>query len=116
MKIQFTKSVELEVITNYYEGLDSFDSCNESFQADETIEVEQIADYDDTVDLQFGNGSVSLSVPKDCFSILYPEDGINLSITFSAEDRDTLMKLRLQDDSGIIDHILDHIEEKLEQL
>jgi hypothetical protein len=46
----------------------------------------------------------------------YPEEGVCLSITFSLDDYKTLMKLRLQDDSGIVDHILDHLDEKLETM
>ena len=116
MKIKFTQPVELEVITNYYENLDSFDSVNETFTSGEVVDVEQIAENDNSIDIQFGNGSVSLSVPKECFKILYPEDGICLSITFSAEDYDTLMSARQNDTSGIIDHILDHLDEKLEEV
>jgi hypothetical protein len=48
--------------------------------------------------------------------VKYPSEGVNVSITVSKEDYNSLMDLRLQDDSGIIDHTLDHIEEKLEQL
>ena len=69
MRIQFTQDIELEVITNYYEDTDSIDSYNETFNAGDEVEVEIFSEDYNSVDIQYPNGSVTLSLSDEHFKI-----------------------------------------------
>lgn len=68
MKIKFTEDVELEVVTNYNEVNDSVDTNNETFKKGETVDVDILAQHEQTSTLQFGDGSTTYNVPNQWFT------------------------------------------------
>ena len=69
-KIEILEDIELEIIETYNEETDEADSYSETFMKGNTEEVDIINSNEDFVDFQFGDGSVSLGVPKNVFRII----------------------------------------------
>lgn len=63
--IRFRNRVVLEVIENYDEYTEVIESTEEVFEQGEQVDADVFAQQDDTVDIQFADGSVALSVTKD---------------------------------------------------
>lgn len=70
MKIRWLCRMELPVIINYDEQADAGDTETEVVKVGEIDEVDLFGEEGDLVNMQFGNGSVSLSVPRDAFEVL----------------------------------------------
>jgi ubiquinone/menaquinone biosynthesis C-methylase UbiE len=70
MWIRWKNEVHLEVVTNYDENNDVADTEQEVFKPNETMEVDVLEDHGDTVDIQFGDGSVAFNVEKTWFEVV----------------------------------------------
>lgn len=83
MKIQWKEDVELEICNcseecdyddeDCEDEDDCFETSCETAKAGEIEEVDILNDEDeggDSVDMQFGNGSVAYGVPRDSFDII----------------------------------------------
>jgi len=67
MKIRWLDNVDLSVVYHYEEETDIPDEGFEIVQKDEINEVDILEDKGNTVDMQFGNGSVAFNVKKKWF-------------------------------------------------
>jgi hypothetical protein len=63
-KLIFLEDIELEIVENYDEEDDSYESVDEVFHKGEEIDDVDIMDkHDDFFNVQFGDGSVAFGVP-----------------------------------------------------
>jgi len=76
MKIKFKEDCELEVVETYDEVLDEVDSSMETFKAGEIVEIDIFGRDEEanTVDIQFGDGDVALSLSCDWFEEIASDD------------------------------------------
>ncbi len=92
--IRFNQDTELTLITDYDEENDNITGEEtEVFKAGEPVDAEIIAwiNGGEYVDLQFGDGSVALTVQRDCFThlrdhLFSPETNCCVHCGISAED------------------------------
>ena len=81
MKIKFVCPVEIEVFESFDEALDDGETSTEAFQAGDIVEFDvidhpqrmidgQLVDDINTVNVQFGNGSVSFGISKEWYEEL----------------------------------------------
>jgi len=69
--IRFRTDTTLQVVTEFDEKNDNIvDEVEEHFKAGDKAEADIFSEDGDYVDLQFGDGSVALSVLRDCFETL----------------------------------------------
>ena len=69
--IRFKEDIELTIVTDYDVTMDNIiDETTQVFKAGEDVDAD-IFHEDDTnyVDIQFGDGSVALSVQRECFEV-----------------------------------------------
>jgi hypothetical protein len=76
MTIKFLKECELEVIESVDDD-DNVESTMETFHVNDTFDVDRYGDEEDGSDqnrwdLQFGNGSCILGVPRILFEVIKP--------------------------------------------
>lgn len=62
--IKFIKDAELEVTESYDEEADFAETHTETFRAGESVEADVFDDRGDSVNVQFGDGSVVYGLPK----------------------------------------------------
>lgn len=67
MKIRFTENCEIQVILTINEELDDIENFNESFKICDVVEVDVLEEHAEKIDVQFGDGSVTYGLPKNCF-------------------------------------------------
>ena len=67
MKIRWLDNIDLSVVYNYEEETDIPDEGFEIVEKGEINEVDILEDKGNTVDMQFGNGSVAFNVKKKWF-------------------------------------------------
>jgi hypothetical protein len=67
--IKFLKSIELEIIESI-DNEDNIESSPEMFYQDEIFEVDVIDQNEDTISIQFGDGSCVYSIPKIILEII----------------------------------------------
>lgn len=67
MKIRWIQSVELEIFINYDEDEDQGETDTVSFAVGDEGEVDIIGGGEGIVDMQFGDGSVALTVSRELF-------------------------------------------------
>ena len=74
MKIQFRDSVILSVIENFDEETEEVNESQELFSEEHTYEVDVFGENEvlNTIDIQFGDGSVVFGVGRDSINILEP--------------------------------------------
>lgn len=73
-KLTFLKDIELEVVENYDEDDDSYESVDEIFHKGEEIDDVDIMDkHDEFFNVQFGDGSVAYGVPYAAVQITEEE-------------------------------------------
>ncbi|MAH32738.1 MAG: hypothetical protein CMG78_12155 [Marinobacter sp.] len=70
MKIRFKETVELDIVANYEEDGDTFDTELEVISVGDEHEVDVIEDKGDAIDIQFGDGSMALNVQKAWFTFI----------------------------------------------
>jgi hypothetical protein len=70
MKIQWLDNIDLSVVYNYEEKSDVADEGFEIVKKGEINEVDVLEDKGNTVDMQFGNGSVAFNVQKKWFETI----------------------------------------------
>jgi len=72
MKIIWLEDVELEIVNSYDENYDIIDTDHIIVKQGEEDEVDIIdkSINGNFMDIQFGNGSVGVGVPKDYFKII----------------------------------------------
>jgi hypothetical protein len=69
--IKFKQDIRLEVIEGFDERTDMIiDKVEESFKAGEKVDAEIYSEHGNYVDLQYGDGSITLGVPKDSFEVI----------------------------------------------
>jgi len=60
----------LEAVNAYDEKWDEADTSNETFKAGVKHEVDITEDHGESVDMQFGDGSMIYNVPKAIFKVV----------------------------------------------
>lgn len=70
MKIRFRETVELEVFNSYDEENDAPDTDNEVFSVGDEHDVDIIEDKGQSIDVQFGDGSMAFNVMKAWFEFI----------------------------------------------
>lgn len=70
MIIKLKEAIEIEVVESYDDETEEVVSCGETFEAGEELDVDIFNDHSDTVDVQFGDGSVTYNLPKSTFTII----------------------------------------------
>ena len=69
--ITFNKDITLQVVEGFDEKTDTITSLTvETFKKGEKVDADVYSENDFTVDIQFGDGSVSIGVPKDSFQVI----------------------------------------------
>lgn len=68
--IKFKQDTQIEVITSFDEATDKPTIEIETFKAGEKVDGEIISENGELVDVQFGDGSVSLGIQRNLFEIL----------------------------------------------
>ena len=70
--IKFNQEITLNIIEDFDEENDMItQECQETFKPGEIADADIYTFSDDgTVDLQFADGSVALSVPENCFEVI----------------------------------------------
>ncbi len=74
-EIEWQVDAELEIVSTYDEETDVAETSNELFSQGTRSEVDIIEDNGETVDIQFGDGSMAFGVSKVCFRRLKPQTG-----------------------------------------
>jgi len=64
MLILFINDAEIEVVESFDERTETLQTVNERIAAGQQLDVDVLDEYDDSVDIQFGDGSCAFSVPK----------------------------------------------------
>jgi hypothetical protein len=67
MILTFAKQTSLIVVESYNEPEDRVETVDVDFDESETIEVDILEVREDSVDIQFGDGSVAFAIPIECF-------------------------------------------------
>lgn len=70
MKIQFVKDTELQIVENYDEETDTTVDSSEIFFKGTIEEVDVFGEYEDTIDIQFGDGSCAYAVDCSNFTVI----------------------------------------------
>lgn len=65
MILKFKDDVELTVVTNLDEETDSIEEELEIFLIGDEVEVDILEEKEDSIDVQFGNGSCAYNVLKE---------------------------------------------------
>jgi prepilin-type processing-associated H-X9-DG protein len=73
MKIQFKNTVQLEVCESYDEEQDKGNFSLETFPPDEIHDVDLLTDHGETINIQFGDGSVCFCIPKTIYTVIEPD-------------------------------------------
>ena len=71
--LRFRKEYTVQVIENFDEKTDQItDQTEETFKQGEEVDADIYEEREDvgTVDIQFGDGSICLGVPKDCIEVI----------------------------------------------
>jgi len=67
MKAKWLQDVDLNVVESYDEKTDTTVESSEAFKKDEVVEFDIFDDRGDSVNIQFGDGSVAYGVFKKFF-------------------------------------------------
>lgn len=70
MKIKFPDACEVEIVESYDEATDTAETSEEQFQAGDIEDVEFLEDHGESVDVQFGDGSVAYNLLKEFFEVI----------------------------------------------
>ena len=70
MDIMWLQETDLTIVTNFDEENEVADEDNQMVSEGDCDDVDIIEDKEDTVDMQFGNGSVAFNVSKELFRIM----------------------------------------------
>lgn len=83
MKIKFKDETLLEIVESYDEENDHTETKDETFEAGEIHDVDLCDDRGDTINIQFGDGSMCYGLPKDAIEFV----GNNGHITYRELER-----------------------------
>jgi hypothetical protein len=67
MVIQWNQDVELELVNDFDEATETWDTSNEIFKKGEEVNVDIFDETEKFGSIQFGSGSVAFNVPKELF-------------------------------------------------
>ena len=90
MKVKWLQDVSLNVTETFDEETDTADEYTVNFKQDEVTEFDIFDDRGDTVNIQFGDGSVAYGVPKSLYEIIDIE-----------EEAEELEQLRRDEKNGL---------------
>jgi hypothetical protein len=69
--IAFKQDTQLEVVISFDEKHDTIaEQAQETFKAGEPVDAEIISENGEFVDLQYGDGTVSIGVQRDSFDVI----------------------------------------------
>lgn len=69
MLIRWKYDIELNVIKSFDEEIETADENPETFKQNTSSAVDIIEDNGESVDMQFGDGSMAYNVPKTIFTV-----------------------------------------------
>jgi hypothetical protein len=70
MKVKWLQRVNLTVVESYDAKHDKTEESSEVFEKDEVTEFDIFDDRGETVNIQFGDGSVAYGVPKALYEVV----------------------------------------------
>ena len=76
LKVRWLQDVELEVVNSYDEETDTTDTEDQIFRKDEITEFDvfDVREDTQTINVQFGNGSVVYGLPVKLFTIVQDKE------------------------------------------